>query len=131
MIRVLTSDPSTGSDKRVLQCISYMRQHLSEPLQVATLAARAGTSPSHFFVLFKRFTGCSPIDYFIRLRMQRASYLLETGPLSVKDIAAMLGYEDPFYFSRVFKSVHRLAPSHYRAQRVFSSSKRSGTSENQ
>jgi transcriptional regulator GlxA family with amidase domain len=107
-----------------------MRQHLSEPLQVATLAAQAGTSPSHFFVVFKRFTGCSPIDYFIRLRMRRACQLLETGPLSVKDIAVSLGYEDPFYFSRVFKSVHRLAPSHYRAQRVFSSSRRSGTIEN-
>jgi AraC-like DNA-binding protein len=94
-----------------------MRQHLSEPLQVATLAACAGTSPSHFFVLFKRFTGSPPIDYFIRLRMQRACRLLDLGLLPVKDVAAAVGYEDPFYFSRVFKSVLRIAPSHYRARR--------------
>jgi transcriptional regulator GlxA family with amidase domain len=105
-----------GPESRIQQCITFMRQHLDQPLQVATLAARASTSPSHFFVLFKRVTGSPPIDYFIRLRMQRACQLLEAGLLPVKDVAAAVGYEDPFYFSRVFKSMHQVAPSHYRAR---------------
>jgi transcriptional regulator GlxA family with amidase domain len=92
-----------------------MQQHLDRPLQVATLAAKANFSPSHFFVLFKRRIGTAPIDYFTRLRMQRASLLLCETSLSVKEVAAKLGYDDPFYFSRVFKSVNRLAPSDYRA----------------
>ena len=92
-----------------------MLEHLNQPLQVATLAERACVSPSHFFVLFKRSTGCPPIDYFIRLRMQRARELLEAGSLHVKEVAAELGYQDPFYFSRMFKSVSRIAPSRYRA----------------
>jgi AraC-like DNA-binding protein len=105
-----------GPESRIEQCITFMCQHLDQPLQVATLAARASTSPSHFFVLFKRVTGSPPIDYLIRLRMQRACQLLEAGLLPVKDVAAAVGYEDPFYFSRVFKSMHQVAPSHYRAQ---------------
>ena len=114
---VLGAPVNGEPESRIQQCIAFMCQHLDQPLQVAALAARASTSPSHFFVLFKRVTGSPPIDYFIRLRMQRARQLLETGPLQVKEVAAAVGYEDPFYFSRVFKSLYRLAPSHYRARR--------------
>jgi AraC-like DNA-binding protein len=100
--------------RRVEQCIAYMLQHLNQPLQVAKLAQAAHTSSSHFFVLFKRWAGSSPIDYFIRLRMEQACRMLATTTLSVKEIATDLGYEDPFYFSRLFKSVHGIAPSDYR-----------------
>src|SRR5208283_1748696 len=91
-----------------------MTRHLDEPLQVATLAAQANISPSHFFALFKRQMGCAPIDCFIRLRMQHACRLLDETELSVKEVAATLGYDDPFYFSRIFKSVNHVAPSEYR-----------------
>jgi transcriptional regulator GlxA family with amidase domain len=103
------------SAARIEQSVAYMSQHLNRPLQVATLAARVSISPSHFFALFKRRIGLAPMDYFTRLRMERAGQLLETTSLSVKEVAAELGYDDPFYFSRVFKSVHQLAPSDYRA----------------
>ena len=100
--------------RKIEQSITYMLRHLDESLQVATLAAQANISPSHFFALFKRQTGCAPIDCFIRLRMQHACRLLEETVLSVKEVAATLGYDDPFYFSRIFKSVIRVAPSEYR-----------------
>jgi transcriptional regulator GlxA family with amidase domain len=103
--------------RKIEQSIAYMLRHLDEPLQVATLAARASISPSHFFALFKRQIGCAPIDYFIRLRMQHACRLLDETVMSVKEVAATLGYEDPFYFSRIFKSVNRVAPSEYRLLR--------------
>jgi transcriptional regulator GlxA family with amidase domain len=100
--------------RKIQQSIAYMMQHLNQPLQVAKLAQTAHISPSHFFVLFKRWAGASPIDYFIRLRMRRAGRLVATTTMSVKEIAAALGYDDRFYFSRVFKSVHGMAPSGYR-----------------
>ena len=100
--------------RKIEQSIAYMLRHLDEPLQVATLAAQANISASHFFALFKRQTGCAPIDCFIRLRMQHACRLLDETVLSVKEVAATLGYDDPFYFSRIFKSVNRVAPSEYR-----------------
>ena len=104
----------TGTGLRIEQSIAYMAQHLDKPLQVATLAQRASVSPSHYFALFRRQTGSAPIGYFIRLRMQRARDLLDITAASVKEIAATLGYNDPFYFSRVFKSVNQIAPSEYR-----------------
>jgi AraC-like DNA-binding protein len=104
-----------ATNRKIERIIAYMTQQLDKPLPVARLAALANISPSHFFALFKRHTGCAPIDYFIRLRMRRACDLLGTTSLSVKEVAAVLGYDDQFYFSRVFKSVNGVAPSEYRA----------------
>ncbi|MGB7769055.1 MAG: AraC family transcriptional regulator [Verrucomicrobiia bacterium] len=100
--------------RKIEQSISYMLQHLDQPLDVATLAATASFSPSHYSALFKRWTGCPPIDYFIHLRMQHACWLFDSTSLNVREVAAALGYDDPFYFSRTFKSVNRVAPSEYR-----------------
>jgi AraC-like DNA-binding protein len=105
------------SARKIEQSIAYMMQHLDRPLQVSTLAATVNVSPSHFFALFKKWAGCPPIDYFIRLRMQRACRLLESTSLSVKEIAAKLGYDDAFYFSRIFKSVHAIPPRDYRVRK--------------
>jgi len=101
--------------RKIEQSITYMLRHLDESLQVATLAARASICPSHFFALFKRRTGRAPMDYFTHLRMQYACRLLDATTLNVKEVAAALGYDDPFYFSRVFKAVNHIPPSRYRA----------------
>jgi AraC-like DNA-binding protein len=100
--------------QRIQRSLEYMMEHLNQPLQVAELAAQASFSPSHYFALFKRTIGCSPLDFFIRLRMQRACQLIECHDLPVKDVASRLGYDDPFYFSRMFKATCGVAPSDYR-----------------
>jgi AraC-like DNA-binding protein len=103
--------------RKIEESIGYMMRHLDRPLRVSTLATEVNISPSHFFYLFKRHVGSTPIDYFIRLRLRQACLLLEETEMSVKAIAYTLGYDDPFYFSRIFKSVHRIAPSKYRSQK--------------
>jgi transcriptional regulator GlxA family with amidase domain len=106
--------PENAAVHKVQRSIAYMNEHLDQPLQVATLAALAEVSPSHFFALFKQLTGCPPMDYFTRLRMRQACRMLDSTSASVKEVAAALGYDDPFYFSRVFKLVNRVPPSRYR-----------------
>lgn len=64
--------------------------------------------------LFSRFHDESPYQFLIRLRMEHAGRLMLEGELSVKQAAVALGYVDPFHFSRVFKSVHRVPPSRFR-----------------
>lgn len=102
------------SRQKISQTIAYMKQHLSGPLQLDTLARLAGLSRSRYSALFKEQTGCAPMDYFGRLRMQRACQMLDATGLSVKAVAARLGYEDPLYFSRVFRSVTEMSPVEYR-----------------
>jgi transcriptional regulator GlxA family with amidase domain len=110
----MTQNAASENAGRIGRSIAYMVQHLNRPLQVSTLAAQASISTSHFFALFKRQMGTAPIDFFIRLRMNHARDLLDSTRSSVKEIAATMGYDDPFYFSRVFKSVHQVAPAEYR-----------------
>jgi AraC-like DNA-binding protein len=100
--------------QRIEKTIRYMTENLGRTLQASDLAAMANMSLSHYFALFKRVTGCSPMAFFIRLRMKRACQLLETTSLNVKETASVLGYEDPFYFSRLFKSVAGISPTDYR-----------------
>jgi AraC-like DNA-binding protein len=102
--------------RRIEGSLVHMWRHLNEPLRVSTLSALSGLSVSLYSSLFKCATGYAPIQFFIRLRMQRACELLRETTLSIKEIATLLGYGDPFYFSRIFKSVNRVAPSYYRLQ---------------
>jgi AraC-like DNA-binding protein len=100
--------------QKVAESIAYMKQHLDQQATAASFAALANLSESHYRSLFKRLVGYAPMDYFIRLRMHKACQLLDTTALNVKEIAARVGYEDPLYFSRVFKAVMDLAPTLYR-----------------
>jgi AraC-like DNA-binding protein len=103
--------------QKIAQTIAYMKQHLNHSLQIDTLAAIANLSRSRYIELFKQQSSYAPIDYFIRLRMHRACQLLDTTDMSVKAIATALGYEDPFYFSRLFRRVNEKSPLAYRKLR--------------
>jgi AraC-like DNA-binding protein len=118
-ICVVRKDPQMETDAagRIGRTIEYMREHLNEPLRAATLAGVANMSLPHYFAQFKRVIGSSPIDYLIKLRMEHARQLLEQTSWSVKEVAVSLGYDDPLYFSRVFKSINQTAPSDFRARK--------------
>jgi AraC family transcriptional regulator, arabinose operon regulatory protein len=103
--------------QRVAQAIIFMSEHLDQPLRVAQLAALANLSTAHFTVLFKEQTGCSPRDYLHLLRIHRACQLLRGSTLPVKEVAARLGYQDQFHFSRQFKAFQGLSPTEYREGR--------------
>lgn len=100
--------------QKVAQSIAFMKAHLDRPLMVSQLAAMVNLSSSHYSALFKQQTGYAPMDYFIRLRMHQACQLLDNTDLTIKQVAAALGYEDPFYFSRIFKSLNDTSPTDYR-----------------
>lgn len=64
--------------------------------------------------VFKERRGQSLMNYFIRLKVQKACQLLDQTRLPMVEIAAQLGYEDPYYFSRLFKKIQGCSPAHYR-----------------
>lgn len=96
------------------QCIEFMLAHVDRQIILKQLAIEVNLSKSYLLHLFKENTGFSPMDYFIHLKIQKACKLLDTTTLSIKEIANTIGYEDPFYFSRIFKKTMALSPLQYR-----------------
>jgi len=96
--------------------LTYMSEHLHERPTLDDIAATVGLSVSHFSAVFRQHMGTSPIDYFISMKIQYACHLLDTSKKTIKAIALELGYEDPYYFSRLFRKIMGKAPAQYRKQ---------------
>ena len=104
----------TNVRERVAKSVEFMKGHLRESLNVATLAAVVNLSRSHYTTVFTRVTGYAPLSYLNHLRMQRAVQLLNTTDWSIKQISDHLGFSDQFYFSRAFNKMHNHSPSEHR-----------------
>ena len=98
-------------DARVTWAVAEMQSRMAEPFRIAEMAAAANLSPSRFRHLFTAQTGLPPSQYLRRMRLRRARLLLESTFLSVKEVMALVGYNDPSHFSRDFKQFHNVLPS--------------------
>ena len=106
---------SSSPEKAIIRdTIDYMKNNLDKTIRIEDFADLNKYSVSHFSKLFRLTTGMSPIEYFIHLKMQKACQLLYTEDSRVKQIAALLGYDDPYYFSRLFKKYMNTSPETYR-----------------
>lgn len=81
--------------------------------ELSSSIGRLGLSPDHLRKLFMNEIGKSPLDYLATLRIQEACHLMRIGGLKVKEIAARVGFEDPYYFSRQFKKYTGQSPEHF------------------
>ena len=98
-------------DPRITWIVDFMHRHMAEPLTIATLAARVNLSRSRFADLFAAQTGVAPMRYLQRVRLRRARLLVERSFLSVKEVMALVGYNDPSHFARDFRREHGMAPT--------------------
>jgi AraC family transcriptional regulator, arabinose operon regulatory protein len=103
-----------SENNTVEAAIEYMKKHLDTALKIDDVATHFSYSPSHFFTLFKKRTGYSPIHYFNYLKIQKACQYLSFTTMSVKEISFALGFNDPLYFSRLFKKIMSTPPLQYR-----------------
>ncbi len=107
-----------STDTRAYATFCRVKKHISKHfLELGSLDAVAtacALDAPYLCRLFSRFHDESPYQYLIRLRMQHAASLLLEGGAPVKEVAAVCGFPDPFHFSRVFKSIHRVPPSRFR-----------------
>lgn len=98
----------------VTESIDFMKQNIKKSLSVAELASQANYSVSRYSELFKAKTGCSPMQYFLQLKIQASCQYLYFTKMSIKEICKKIGFEDQFYFSRTFKKQMNIAPLRYR-----------------
>jgi AraC family transcriptional regulator, arabinose operon regulatory protein len=93
---------------------NFMRENLNKRITLDQLAEMTGLSSTHFATRYREATGVSPIQHFLHLKVERACQLLDISDQSFASISRMLGYDDNYYFSRLFKKVMGQAPSDYR-----------------
>lgn len=94
----------------------YMNEHLGERLSLDDICAYLGYSKSYFIRVFTKEVGCSPIAYLMNLKVERARHLLINSPLKINQIAFMLGFDDPYYFSKFFTKITGSSPRAYRRE---------------
>ena len=100
--------------EKLSPALKDIENHPETPKDVGEYAQMCHMSKYHFIREFKRLTGQSPIQYRNALCMNRAAELLENTNLSVSEIAASMGIDNPLYFSKKFKDFYGISPSSYR-----------------
>lgn len=93
---------------------NFMHEHLHERITLDQLAELSGLSSAHFATRYREATGVSPIQHFLHLKVEQACRLLDTTDRSFARISRMLGYDDSYYFSRLFKKIMGQSPTDYR-----------------
>ncbi len=92
----------------------YFNEHYSEDISIDEYAQNNHVSVSWFIRNFKHCTGSTPMQYILSKRIYNAEILLQDSTYNITEISEIVGYENPLYFSRIFKKVKGLSPSEYR-----------------
>lgn len=96
----------------VEQMISYFEDHYNDKVSLDQIAENMYLSPFYISKIFKSETGDTPIRHLINIRLEKARELLENGwGSSIQEVAASVGYDDAYHFSKLFKKRYGASPS--------------------
>lgn len=101
----------TFMDSRIQRITNYISEHYTEKLTVDALAELVCLNPVYFGILFKENMGCSVKKYINQIKINHAENLLLSGEFTITETALKCGFDDIYYFSKLFKSVKGYPPS--------------------
>jgi AraC-like DNA-binding protein len=105
---------SSDVEKTIQKACMYLRDNLNQNVNIEELSGNLNINYSIFRKAFKKYTGLSPVQYHLSLRMQQALYLLSNSNQSIKEISFNLGFGSVFYFSKLFKEKMNITPGEFR-----------------
>ena len=124
LVRILrniqnTDDKCWVSDiyKTLPDIVEYINSNLSENLSISDIAKKSLYSPSYFSKLFKEYYGQTVKEYIVSKRIERATVLIKTTPLTIDEIITAVGYSNKNQFYKMFKSQIGTTPAKYRASK--------------
>ncbi len=103
-------------ERKIRKACLYFRDNLNTNVNIEKLSAELNVGYSYFRQMFRKYTGISPTQYHLSLRIQKAKDLLVSTDHSFKEIAIDLGFESYFYFSRIFKDKTGKSPMEFRKE---------------
>ena len=98
------------------RAVRYFHENYHKPICIEDYAATHHMSVSWFIRSFKEYTTVTPTQYILSLRISNARTLLESTDYNITEIAQIVGYDNPLYFSRLFKKQSGVSPSEFRRQ---------------
>ncbi|HNY17030.1 MAG TPA: helix-turn-helix domain-containing protein [Treponemataceae bacterium] len=101
----------------LVKAIAFIGESYSRQIQLSDAAEAANVSSAYLSRLFSEHTGSSFVDYLTALRIERAERLIRENRLSIKEVAFATGYQDPNYFSKLFRKIVGVSPTMY-AERI-------------
>jgi len=112
-----SSKQSLNYDKirKVEKVSQYILDHYTHRIKLQELADYIQLSPSYLQAIFKEITGSTPIEYLIRVRMNKAKEWIKEDRHSIREISEFVGFHDAFYFSKCFKKSEGMSPTEYRS----------------
>ena len=94
--------------------VSFMNDNYRQPISLARISENAYLSPVYISRVFKELMGEAPINYLIRVRLAKACERMQQQPdISIRAVAASVGYDDAYYFSKLFKRHYGVSPHEY------------------
>ncbi len=109
--------PEKRRNACVRETLEYMELHYENDISIQQIADRLYVSRTYLHRIFKETTGRSLKEHLIDIRMKRACRYLSQTDFPVSAIARSVGYEDPLYFSKLFRQKKGIPPTEYREQR--------------
>ncbi len=116
LIKVRDGNTRKRYGRLLREAVRYIDEHFdSEDISLNRVAEEISISPNHFSSIFSQEMGITFIEYLIQKRMERAKQLLRTTQLRSSEIAYLVGYRDPHYFSSTFRKTQGMTATEYRA----------------
>ena len=117
LTRHLNADPHIRfPDSRLDHAREVIEENFVSPFNLVEVASKAHLSTSHFCSVFSKRFGVPPREYAMQLRLQRATQLLANHDLAIFQVAEMIGFDDPLYFSKLFHRRYGISPRQFRQQ---------------
>lgn len=115
---VLRSEYREISDETVQRVLDLFHRSYAECCSMGEIARQVGLSPSGLIKKFRKEVGVPPLRYLIGLRIRKAKELLVNTTVGIGEIAEQTGFENIYYFSKIFKKETSLSPMEYRKQQT-------------
>lgn len=107
---IKNNNENYSASLKVDKVIEYMRLNIKNKITLTELSELVRLSPAYLSKVFKEITGYSVIEFFNRIKIDKAKELIIDGDKKIKEVAQILGFTDEFYFSRIFKKIEGISP---------------------
>jgi two-component system response regulator YesN len=114
-LQLITNWQASKSESMIEKAIKYIEEKYSSEIRLMDVAGHVHLNPSYFSVLFKKVTGETLTRYITRYRMEKAALLLRNTDMKIFEIACAVGFDEPNYFTNVFKQQYQMSPKEYRS----------------